>query len=134
MVSSTVERLARSDRRLAATHDAFDRDLHLLNTPGGVVDLSSGRMLFHDPARMMSKMTAVAPGGDCPLWHAFLLRMFNGDRELIAFLQRFFGYALTGSVKEEVFAFFYGTGGNGKGHAAQHRRRHLRRLLSQGSH
>ena len=39
---AAVERLARSDRRLAATSDQWDRDLWLLNTPAGTVDLRTG--------------------------------------------------------------------------------------------
>jgi putative DNA primase/helicase len=38
-----VERLARADRRHAATTDEWDADPWLLNTPGGVVDLKTGR-------------------------------------------------------------------------------------------
>ncbi len=37
-----VERLARSDRRHAATVDQWDADPWLLNTPGGVIDLRIG--------------------------------------------------------------------------------------------
>ena len=63
----------------------------------------------------MTKITAVAPGGDCPLWLAFLIRVTDGDLELIAFLQRMAGYCLTGSTREHALFFAYGTGGNGKG-------------------
>ncbi|MFN4098130.1 MAG: hypothetical protein ACK4GG_15305, partial [Sphingomonas sp.] len=38
-----VERLARADRRHAATTAEWDTDPWLLNTPGGVVDLKTGR-------------------------------------------------------------------------------------------
>ena len=34
--------------------------------------------------------------------------------KLIAFLQRYIGYCLTGDVSEHVFVFAYGTGANGK--------------------
>jgi putative DNA primase/helicase len=36
------------------------------------------------------------------------------DAELVAFLQRVAGYALTGSVREQCLFFLYGTGANGK--------------------
>ncbi|HRL55355.1 MAG TPA: hypothetical protein PK805_14020, partial [Acidovorax temperans] len=45
-----VERLARADRRHAATTDEWDADPWLLNTPGGVVDLKTGRMRPHERA------------------------------------------------------------------------------------
>jgi DNA primase len=47
---SGVERLARSDRRHAATTGEWDADPWLLNTPGGVIDLRTGRQRPHDRA------------------------------------------------------------------------------------
>ena len=46
---AAVERLARSDRRLAATIDQWDADPWLLNTPDGVVDLRTGRARHSGP-------------------------------------------------------------------------------------
>jgi putative DNA primase/helicase len=59
-------------------------------------------------------MTAVAPGGECPLWLKFLDRVTDSDSDLAAFLQRICGYSLTGSTREEALFFLYGTGANGK--------------------
>lgn len=112
---SAVERLARNDRRHAATTDQWDTDPWLLNTPGGTVDLRTGRMRPHHPADHMTKITAVAPGGDCPTWLRFLSRVTDGDGELHDFLQRVAGYSLTGLTSEHALFFAYGTGGNGKG-------------------
>ena len=61
------------------------------------------------------KITAVAPGGDCPRWLQFLDEITGGNVELQQFLQRVAGYSLTGSTKEHALFFAYGTGGNGKG-------------------
>jgi phage/plasmid-associated DNA primase len=69
---AAVERLARSDRRIAATVSQWDADPWLLNTPGGVVDLRSGRMRKHRREDYMTKITAVAPKGDCPKFKKFL--------------------------------------------------------------
>ena len=41
---AAVERLAKADRRHAATVDQWDADPWLLNTPDGVVDLQTGKM------------------------------------------------------------------------------------------
>jgi len=113
--SAAIEKLARADRRHAATVDQWDVDPWLLNTPGGTIDLQTGNTLPHDPERYMTKITAVASGGNCPLWRRFLSEITGGDAELQAFLQRVAGYALTGSTREHALFFFYGTGGNGKG-------------------
>ena len=58
---AAVERLARSDRRLAATVDQWDRDPWLLNTPGGIVDLRTGKRSIHRADAYLTKITAVAP-------------------------------------------------------------------------
>ena len=64
---AAVERLARADRRIAATIDQWDRDPLLLNTPAGVVGLRTGDMCPHRAEDFMTKTTATAPGGECPL-------------------------------------------------------------------
>jgi putative DNA primase/helicase len=111
---AAVERLARSDRRLAATVDQWDADLWLLNTPEGVIDLRTGSMRAHRAEDYLIHMTAVAPGGDCPQWHVFLERVTANDKSLQQYLQRVCGYALTGLTHEHALFFFYGKGANGK--------------------
>jgi putative DNA primase/helicase len=65
---AAIEKLARSDRRVAATAEQWDVDPWLLNTPDGVVDLRTGKLRPHDPLDYMTKITAVGPRGDCPLF------------------------------------------------------------------
>ena len=112
---AAIERLARADRRHASVTDEWDADPWLLNTPGGTVDLSTGKMRPHARADRITKITAVAPGGECPTWLAFLDRVFASDQALIAFARRMLGYSLTGSIRDHALFFLYGTGGNGKG-------------------
>jgi putative DNA primase/helicase len=111
---AAVERLARSDRRLAATAEQWDADLWLLNTPKGVIDLRTGSMRAHRAEDYLIHMTAVAPEGESPLWHTFLDRVTGGDGELQRYLQRVCGYALTGLTHEHALFFLYGKGANGK--------------------
>lgn len=109
-----VERLARADRRHAATTDEWDADPWLLNTPGGVVDLKTGRTRSNDRADRMTKITTATPRGECPQWRSFLSDVTGGDQNLQDYLQRMVGYALTGSTREHALFFLYGTGANGK--------------------
>ncbi|MBL0422486.1 hypothetical protein JI739_19215 [Ramlibacter sp. AW1] len=109
-----VERLARADRRHAATTAEWDADPWLLNTPGGVVDLKNGRQRQHDRADRMTKITTATPRDDCPIWRQFLVEVTGGDTALQDYLQRMAGYALTGSTREHALFFLYGTGANGK--------------------
>jgi len=117
-VVSAVERLARSDRRLAATVEQWDANPDILCTPGGTIDLKNGEMRPAARTDYCTKQTAVAPappGTPCDQWLNFLDRVTNKNDGLIGFLQRYLGYCLTGHVHEHVFVFFYGTGANGKG-------------------
>lgn len=112
---AAVEKLARYDRRHAREAAVFDTDPWLLNTPGGVVDLRTGRLRPHRRADYGTRIAGATPGGDCPLWHAFLAEITQGDAQVAAYLQRWAGYMLTGETREHAFMFACGPGGNGKG-------------------
>ncbi len=126
---SAIERLARADRQHAAKTGDWDTDPWLLNTPDGTVDLRTGQLRPHNRRDRITKMTAVGPGGECPLWLSFLNRIFNGDQNLIAYIQRVFGYALTGSIQEHALFFCYGTGANRKKRVTKHPAQHSGRLF-----
>jgi putative DNA primase/helicase len=112
---AAVESLAQSDERLASGVKDWDVDLWLFNTPGGTVDLKTGLLRKHSSADHITKIAAVTPGGECPLWLKFLERVTGGDSDFQEYLQRIFGYALTGSTTEQALFFLFGTGANGKG-------------------
>jgi len=50
----------------------------------------------------------------CPRWEQFLDEIFQGDKELIRYVQKALGYSITGSVKSQAAFFCYGNGANGK--------------------
>lgn len=109
--------LARSNPAQVATVDQWDADDWLLGTPSGVVDLRTGELRPARPDDYLTLTTAVAPapaGTPAPRWAAFQNRICDGDADLIGYKQRLYGYALTGSIREHVFAFGHGTGANGK--------------------
>jgi putative DNA primase/helicase len=114
-VIAAVEKIARSDRRLAATVDQWDADPWLLNTPGGTVELLGNVLCEARREDYITKETAATPGGECPLWLKFLDEVTAKDKELQRFLQRMAGYSLTGSIREHALFFLHGTGANGKG-------------------
>jgi putative DNA primase/helicase len=115
--TSGVEKFARADRVFAVTSEIWDRDSYLSGTPGGTIDLRTGKLRPADPADYITKQMAVAPAdtADCPNWLQFLHEVTKGDEQLVAYLQRFAGYALTGDTKEHMLLFAYGGGTNGKG-------------------
>ena len=101
---------------LAVKPEELDRHPNLLNLVSGTLDLATVTVREHRMADRITKLAPVAHDGDttCPLWLAFLDRIFAGDAELIAFMQRAVGYTLTGSTVEQVFFLLWGTGSNGK--------------------
>lgn len=75
---AAVERLARADRRHAATIEQWDSDPWLLNTPTGTVDLRTGEQREHRRNDCITKCTGAGLAGkseDCPLWLNFLDRV-----------------------------------------------------------
>jgi len=113
---SGVEKYAQRDPALAVTAADWDADPFLLATPGGTVDLKTGKLRAARPQDGITKLTTVAPAetAACPLWLRFLAESTGSDRELIRFLQQWTGYSLTGDTREHALAFVYGPGGNGK--------------------
>lgn len=101
---------------LAVQVGELDAHPHLLNTPGGVIDLRNGQRLEADPLLLQTRLTSVAPSyGKPERWLKFLEEATGGDVQMIDYLQRVAGYALTGDKSLHSLHFFYGPGGNGKG-------------------
>ena len=100
----------------------FDAHPHLLNTPGFIVDLRSGETLEHHPKYLMRQITLVTPdvlayqnyGNACPRFMAFLEIIADGRDWVIPFLQRWFGYCLTGEIGRQHFLFLQGLPDTGK--------------------
>lgn len=115
---ANVAALARSNPAQVATVNQWDADPWLLGTPGGTVDLRTGRLQGARLTDYITKQTAIAPapaGTPAPIWTGFLDRIFRHDLDLVPYMQRVAGYALTGLTSEHVLVFCWGEGGNGKG-------------------
>ena len=69
----------------------------------------------HQRGDLITKITGVPfdPKAKCPTWKACLSKLLGG-KEMIDFLQRAFGYSLTGSITEQCLFVLYGPGANGK--------------------
>lgn len=102
--------------RVPVLHGEFDSDKTLLNVANGYVDLSSGILKDHEIKKLFSRQAAVEYTDtiDAPEWGQFLDQIFDGDSELIDYVQKAVGYSLTGSTKEQVMFILYGNGRNGK--------------------
>lgn len=108
--------LKESQHLLPVSAETFDRDKHLINVQNGYIDLKTGDLNNHDRNKYFTKISTVEYTDkiDCPLWTGFLNQIFDGDKELIDYMQRSVGYSLSGSTEEQVMFFLYGNGRNGK--------------------
>lgn len=108
--------LAAVEPRVSVAAAQLDAGPMLFNVENCTIDLSTGQPRAHRREDLLTKIAPVRfdPSAKCPTWDAFLLRAMGGDRELVSFLQRWSGYALTGDVSEHALVFHYGSGGNGK--------------------
>lgn len=111
---TAVEKLARADPAFATAENDWDNGPMVINTPGGVLDLETGRLHPHDPGDLYTRMTGAGTRGTCPTWLRFLNDVAGDKDGLVPYLQRVAGYCLTGSMAEQVFFFLCGSGANGK--------------------
>lgn len=96
----------------------FDKDGNLFNTHNGFLDLNTGILTPHEFGKnkyfTRISNTEYQPSALCPIWEHFLDEIFEGDKELIDYLQRAVGYSLSSSTTEQVMFILLGNGKNGK--------------------
>src|ERR1039457_4748836 len=107
---------AESEPGISVSASQFDQDPWLLNCRNGTIDLQSGHLGLPRQADLITKLCPVDFDrlAKCPLFLAFLTRIMGGKPDLVDYLQKIFGYALTGSVGEKACICFFGDGQNGK--------------------
>lgn len=108
--------LAKSEPGIEVTADTFDTNPYELNCMNGIVDLRTLSIRPHDPSARMTKLAPVEfdRSAQCPQWQRFISEVMLGDEEMIAYLQRSLGLALSGDVSEQVCWVHWGEGANGK--------------------
>ncbi len=108
-------RIASALPPISTSSKALDAAPHLFNTPAGTVNLHTGTVQPNDRTDLITKVSGgrLAHGVDTE-WRAFLARILP-DEEVRSFVQRLFGCAMLGEVREHVMPIFTGTGANGKG-------------------
>ena len=93
----------------------LDADEFLLNLPTGTCDLRTGAVREHNAQDYITKQTAVDPSGDgMDVWEDALQTFFQGDADLIRYVQEIVGLAAIGKVYIEALVIAYGEGRNGK--------------------
>ncbi|WP_087587880.1 phage/plasmid primase, P4 family [Prescottella equi] len=112
-----VLEIAQSADVFAKTVKDLDDDPYLLNCANGTLDLRTMELREHNPADLLTKLARGAwhpdEAGSSSAWQTFLERVLP-DEEVRAFLRRYVGLALAGTVLEHALAILIGTGRNGK--------------------
>jgi len=108
--------LAKTEPKIPVRPDDLDADPWVLNLLNGTFDLRRRVLRPHDPADLCTQLAPVNydPEAECPRWMKFMGRVFAGNDNLISFMQRAIGYALTGDTSEHVVFILWGSGANGK--------------------
>ena len=93
----------------------LDQNPWLFNMKNGVFDLTTDKLLPHDPDHLITKIspTVFDPSGGCPNFLATLDR-FVPDRETQLFLQTYFGSMLSGFIGHLFSPILFGDSSNGK--------------------
>ncbi|MCK5200364.1 MAG: hypothetical protein KAR21_18535, partial [Spirochaetales bacterium] len=104
------------EKKINIVPDKLDGSPLIFNCRNGMIDLYSGRLIPHEKERMITKVSPVAydPEAECPLWKKFLKEIFGKNKDLINFIQRALGWALTGDTSSQAMFILYGNGANGK--------------------
>jgi len=101
---------------MAIVPDDFDQDIYIFNLESGTLDLKNIQFKEHKAEDMLTKIAGVSynPEAGCPKWLDFLNKIFEGNEDLIDYLQASLGYSLTGNIGEQCLYILYGIGFNGK--------------------
>jgi putative DNA primase/helicase len=107
---------------LAVPQSALDTDPMLINVENGTLEVKKRcngepyvKLLPHRLDDRLTKLAPVAydPTAACPIFDAFLAEIVPNPTTR-RFVLAWFGYSLTGNASEQVLAFLYGRGKNGK--------------------
>jgi len=107
---------ARTDPAIRISAEVLDTHRWLLNCTNGTLDMRTGKLQSAERSDYITKTTGIEydPDAMCPTWERFMAWAMLDRPEVVAFLQRVFGIALTGRTSERMVLLFHGTGSNGK--------------------
>lgn len=97
--------------------DEWDAQPHLLGVNNAVIDLNNGKPVKPEPLHYIRTIAPVnyEAKATCPTWIKAIEEIFNHDLEKVGYIQRFLGYAMSGTCYESDFPVWHGKDGrNGK--------------------
>lgn len=95
--------------------DKLDTNPDLLAVGNGVIHLPTGELHTGKGTHNLSiQLPTAFHDAPTPMIDAFFTDIFNGDQEVISYMQRLLGYGITGQTRAQVWAIWTGSGSNGK--------------------
>jgi putative DNA primase/helicase len=106
--------LAQSEPAIPILPEELDTDPMLLACENGTLDLATGELHPHRREDRITRRVPVIfdPDATCPTVDQFIADIFGGDPDMVSYIYRALGYAITGSVKERVLFILWGAKGN----------------------
>lgn len=108
--------LASTTEPIAVGEEVWDADPLKLALLNGTLNLENGT--FDEPKRedyIINRASVnYVEREKCPVWEKTLSEIFADNLEIVPYLQRVFGYCLTGNTDQHLMWFWYGDGANGK--------------------
>jgi putative DNA primase/helicase len=115
-VSGAVRQTA-SEAAVKVVHEwELDANLLLFNVQNGTYDLATNSLREHRRGDYITRLAPVTWDlqATCPRFFQFLSEIFPDNQDLIDYVQRLFGYCLSGLTTERILPFLIGQGANGK--------------------
>lgn len=108
-----ILKLARAGlNSLGMTGEDWDKKPMILACKNGCFDLKTGEFGAGIPSDYVTLVSPIKfEGEDAPRdkWEKYLFQVHDSDQEMVDYLQRLFGYAITGTNEEHVFPIFWGS-------------------------
>ena len=108
--------LASTNKEIAVRETIWDTDPLKISVLNGTMNLHTGEFQEPDREDYITKRAGVEydENAECPLWEQTVAEIFQDNPEIVPYLQRVFGYSLTGLTDQHLMWFWYGAGANGK--------------------
>jgi putative DNA primase/helicase len=100
----------------STTIDQYDHNPMIAACIGATIDLQAcvHRAVRRNDFITMQFGATYNPEATCERWIQFLGEVFDGNDEVIGYIQRAVGYSLTGDTREQKMFLLHGGGANGK--------------------
>jgi len=111
-----MKSLAQSEPGISILPEHFNTDPYLFNCLNGTINLRTGELQPHRREDLITKLSPYKyeQGAQCSEWKKHLNKITGSNENTTYYLQKVFGYSMTGDTSERKLFTAYGDGANGK--------------------